>query len=662
MRSRNVRRGSLTLVAAGLLLVVPLANAWAAGFDSVSSVSPSRLPPGSANADLVMNGTFLFPPTFSFSPATGIIINSTTSGPGSNYTVNVTIAANAATGSRDVIVTDVGGSSTCTKCFTVTPPPTVSSISPSTLAAGGDPATYTITGTGFLPNATVLISNNASNAITIGAATVGGGGTTISVPLNAASTTVLGARNVTVMNDDNQSGTCSGCLVISPPPHAVAFFPAQRGAGLTGQVIDIVGAGFTHGTSIAFSGSGITVKSPISFLSSTNLQATIDIAGGAALGARDVTFTNSDNGGHSVCTGCFSVTGPTSVAITTPSTVNGAAVATFSQPVNGVSSSNSFVRFTGHSYNLATTITCADPDGFQTSCSTGFVKTASLRPTSLITPGQHYTVFIAATGTPHITDFGGLTVAQASQDFRGGLFQQGEGAATTFTWRVVKTSSAFGGSYVVDHVAGASASYRFTGSSIIWYTNIGPNYGIADLYVDGVLRATANSYSSSTHYRAAFTVSGFAYGKHTLTVRARGAKGSSHGTGTDVAVDAFRSGSSIISSPGLSYTWGVVKASSASAGAYSWSDEGGSTASFTFRGTQVEWDTVLGPQMGRARVYIDGVLKLSADNYSGTTTYGVAKIFSGLSDAVHTVKIVVLGTHRSSSHGSFVAVDRWVVT
>ena len=124
MRSRNVRRASLTLVAAGLLLVVPLTTAWAAGFDSVSSVSPNRLPPGSNNANLVMNGSFLFPPTFSFSPATGITINATTSGPGSSYTVNVSIAANAPTGARDVIVTDVGGSSTCSKCFTISPPPT----------------------------------------------------------------------------------------------------------------------------------------------------------------------------------------------------------------------------------------------------------------------------------------------------------------------------------------------------------------------------------------------------------------------------------------------------------------------------------------------------------------------------------------------------------
>src|SRR5207245_4942738 len=123
-------------------------------------------------------------------------------------------------------------------------------------------------------------------------------------------------------------------------------------------------------------------------------------------------------------------------------------------------------------------------------------------------------------------------------------------------------------------------------------------------YVDGVRRAALNPSSTSTHYPAAFTVSGFAYGRHTITVRARGAKGSSHGTGSDVAVDAFRSGSSIIGSPGLSYTWGVVKASSASAGGYSWSDSAGSTASFTFRGIQVEWDAVLGAEMGRQKGYV----------------------------------------------------------
>jgi len=656
MKHRIARHASAALVGAILLCVVPVTNAFA-GLDSISSVTPGQSPAGVANLALTIKGSFLFAPTFSFNPATGITINSTTQS-GNDYIVNITIAATAPIGSRDVTETDLSGSDTCPKCFTVTPPPSISSITPSTLAVGGGPVTYTIAGANFIPGATVQISNIG---VTAGSTTVAGDGKSLTVPLTASSTAVTGSRNVTVTNPDNQSKTCFGCLLIVGPPRATGLFPAQRAAGLTGQVIDIIGSGYDATTTVAFSNSHITLKN-LQRVSGTNLKATIDVSGTATPGeTSDVTFNNTDNGGHTVCSACFTITGPTTVSITTPSTVNGPIVATFSQPVSGVSSSNSFVRYTGHTYNLPTTITCSDQDGFLTSCATGFVKTATLRPTSNIMPGQQYSVYIAAAGQPAITDFGGLTVAQKTQDFRGGLFQEGEGAATAFTWRTVSTSSAYGGSYTVDDVAGASASYRFLGSSITWFTNIGPNYGIADLYVDGVLRATANSYSSSTHYRAAFTVCCFTYGRHTLTVRARGAKGSSHGTGTDVAVDAFRSGSTIISSPSVTYTWGIVKAAAAYAGAYSWTDKGGATASLTFRGTAIEWDTVLGPQMGRVWVYIDGVRKMSTSNYAATTSY-VSRVFSGLSDSVHTIKILVLGTHVSGSTGSFVAVDRWVVT
>jgi hypothetical protein len=291
------------------------------------------------------------------------------------------------------------------------------------------------------------------------------------------------------------------------------------------------------------------------------------------------------------------------------------------------------------------------------------VKTSFLRPSALIIPGQYYTVTMAATGTSPITDFGGLTVApQPPTNFRGGLNQEAEGPASTSTWRVMRTSAAYGGSYVIDHAAGASASYLFRGSSIIWYTNIGPSYGLSYLYVDGVLRASVNSYSATTHYRAAFTVVGLTSGSHTLTIRVRGLKGSSHGTGTNVAVDAFTTGRTLVTSPALTYTWGTVKTTSASGGAFIRSDEGGSTTLFRFRGTAVEWDTVTGPNMGRALVYIDGVLKASVDNYASTYHFRVARIFSGLPDSVHTLKILVLGTHRAGSNGSWIAIDRWVVS
>ena len=37
------------------------------------------------------------------------------------------------------------------------------------------------------------------------------------------------------------------------------------------------------------------------------------------------------------------------------------------------------------------------------------------------------------------------------------------------------------------------------------------------------------------------------------------------------------------------------------------------------------------------------------------------RLVSGLTDALHTVKLVVLGTHHKGAKGSFVTVDRFLV-
>jgi hypothetical protein len=657
MKDRVARRASLIVLGALLLLVIPVSSAFALA--TISSVNPPA-EPRNVTTDLKIIGnafSTLFPPTVDFGP--GITVNTVNVDSGSQLTVNVTITANAPTGVHTVTVDDGLGSPSSCMCFTVTAPPSVTSIAPPTIGLGAGTKSYIITGTNFITGATAEISGTG---VTV-AHPVVTNPTTMTVDLTISSMAVPGARNITVTNPDNQFATCAGCFTVTPAPRATSsgFSPAQRAPGLTGQVITIIGTGFASGIQVTFAGAGITAHNPATFVNSTRIQVTIDTAAGAPLGPGDVTFLNTD-GGTSTCANCFAITGPTTVVITTPSTVNGSVVATFSQPVSGVSSTNSYLRVTGQASNLASTITCADGNGFPTSCSTGSVKTAFLRASSLLTSGQDYTVTIAATGTSPITDFGGSTVAQTTKDFRGGLIQQAEGPASTSTWRLAKTLSAYGGSFVIDHTAGATASYGFRGSSIIWYTSIGPSYGIADLYVDGVLRATVNSYSPTTHYRAAFTVVGLGSASHTLTIRVRGARGSSHGTGTDVAVDAFKTGRTLVTSPTLTYTWGTVKVSAASGGVYIQSNEARSTTSFTFRSTSVEWDTVVGPAMGRASVYVDGVLKATFDNYSSTYHYGVARIFSGLSDSVHTLKILVLGTHRSTSTGSWIVIDRWVVT
>jgi hypothetical protein len=93
------------------------------------------------------------------------------------------------------------------------------------------------------------------------------------------------------------------------------------------------------------------------------------------------------------------------------------------------------------------------------------------------------------------------------------------------------------------------------------------------------------------------------------------------------------------------------------------SDTGGSTASFTFTGTSIEWITSLDSTKGNADVYIDGTkVASSLDLYS---PYRVNQVIgyaaTGLSAGTHTIKIVVDGTHDSRSSDYWVSIDAFVV-
>jgi hypothetical protein len=81
----------------------------------------------------------------------------------------------------------------------------------------------------------------------------------------------------------------------------------------------------------------------------------------------------------------------------------------------------------------------------------------------------------------------------------------------------------------------------------------------------------------------------------------------------------------------------------------------------TFRRTSVSWVTTTGPAMGKAKVYVDGVLKLTVDNYAKRAAFNVRRTIKGLTDGQHTIKVQVTGTKRRAATGTTVVVDRWLV-
>jgi hypothetical protein len=350
---------------------------------------------------------------------------------------------------------------------------------------------------------------------------------------------------------------------------------------------------------------------------------------------------------------------PPTVTIGTPKSAASAVGLVFSEPVKNVVSSDLSVTPMPAG---GVTITCLDGSA-TADCSTGPVTSVAVIASPYLTPGQSYTVTAdpAGAATP-ITDLAGNPLAQTNRTFRASTAEQESSAAELTRWRTVKASGASGGSYAEEDLAGATASYSFTGGSVSWRTVTGPAEGRATVYVDGVKKVAVNNYANHLGYGVLRTISGLTAGPHVVEVVVAGKKGASTASDSMVAVDGFTVGGATTqdTSAAVSYGWGSVASSHASSGHYAVTAQPGAQTTFTFAGTGITWVTVTGPSMGRAAVYVDGVKKATIDGYSGSMRYGVKHAFNGLAAKTHTVRIVVLGTHRSGASGSQVAVDEWL--
>lgn len=103
------------------------------------------------------------------------------------------------------------------------------------------------------------------------------------------------------------------------------------------------------------------------------------------------------------------------------------------------------------------------------------------------------------------------------------------------TWSTGTPASCFGGTVRYSTSTGASATYSFTGSSAAWVAYKGPSRGSAQVFVDGVLKATVNLNASSTAARPqVYAFNWSTNGAHTIKVVVVGTAGHPR-----IDVDAF---------------------------------------------------------------------------------------------------------------------------
>jgi hypothetical protein len=241
-----------------------------------------------------------------------VVVNSTT------ITATFTITAGAAATARNVTVVTPGGTSGAVQ-FTVlvAPAPTLTSIAPNVHVRGGGAFTVTLTGTNFLPGATVTAGAN----ITVGTVTVNSA-TQITTTFSIGGGAALGPRSVTVTTAGGVSGpvtfTVAGLTSIAPT------------SGLRGSVVPVTlsGFGLTGTTAVNVSGTLVT-PGAFTVVNDTTVSTTFTIGATAIASGRTVTVTTLSGNTNSVT---FTVQGPTLTSIS-PSSATHPTTGTISVPV-----------------------------------------------------------------------------------------------------------------------------------------------------------------------------------------------------------------------------------------------------------------------------------------------------------------------------------------
>ena len=96
-----------------------------------------------------------------------------------------------------------------------------------------------------------------------------------------------------------------------------------------------------------------------------------------------------------------------------------------------------------------------------------------------------------------------------------------------------------GGTAVYSTTAGNEATLAFTGTAVDWIGFLGPQTGIARVFLDGVLAAEVDTYSPTEQVQAVvFRATSLANTSHTLTIEVTGQQNPAS-TGTYIVVDAF---------------------------------------------------------------------------------------------------------------------------
>ncbi|MEV6927222.1 hypothetical protein AB0M46_22350 [Dactylosporangium sp. NPDC051485] len=226
------------------------------------------------------------------------------------------------------------------------------------------------------------------------------------------------------------------------------------------------------------------------------------------------------------------------------------------------------------------------------------------------------------------------------------------------------------------HVAGATATFRFSGTQVALRAVRDVDQGIMTVSVDGGPAQRVDNYAPARNASGVvWTSAVLASGSHTITIVNTGTKNSTS-SGINIALDRadITAASQVIVDSNETGTgnlqfdydaaWGLTpRIPDMYAGTANHSNTGAATARFRFTGTQVALHAVRDVDQGIMTVSVDGGTAQRVDNYASTrNASGVVWTSAALTSGAHTITIVNTGTKNSASSGFNIALDRADIT
>jgi hypothetical protein len=219
------------------------------------------------------------------------------------------------------------------------------------------------------------------------------------------------------------------------------------------------------------------------------------------------------------------------------------------------------------------------------------------------------------------------------------------------------------------YVAGATATFTFTGSQVALHAVKDVDQGIMALSVDGGAAQDVDDYAPARNASGiVWTSPILAPGTHTLTIVNTGQRDSAS-SGNNIAIDRAdvyqaQTVDGNVTGTGMdefdySAGWGLTTGvSDMYAGTANWSQTAGSTATFTFTGNEVALHAVRDVDQAIMTVSVDGGAATTVDDYAPTrNASGIVWTSGDLATGTHTVHITVTGARNPASSGPNIALD-----